>query len=95
MSDLVVRPLDESTWPDFVRLVEKHNGVWGGCWCMAFHQEESGVPSQPLKTGLRRSAVSAKAEHMPLWYTTVRLPSAGVSLGRRTNFHASSTSETI
>lgn len=31
MSDLVVRALDESTWPDFVRLVEKHNGVWGGC----------------------------------------------------------------
>jgi ribosomal protein S18 acetylase RimI-like enzyme len=32
-----VRPLDETTWPDFAGLVERHNGVWGGCWCMAFH----------------------------------------------------------
>lgn len=32
-----VRPLDKSTWPAFVRLVEANNGVWGGCWCMGFH----------------------------------------------------------
>src|SRR5437879_734402 len=25
------------TWPDGVRIMEKHNGVWGGCWCVAFH----------------------------------------------------------
>ena len=30
-------PLTEATWPDFARLVEAHGGVWGGCWCMAFH----------------------------------------------------------
>jgi GNAT superfamily N-acetyltransferase len=33
--------LDASTWPDFVQLVERHNGVWGGCWCMGFHPEMS------------------------------------------------------
>jgi hypothetical protein len=37
-----VRPLDELTWPDFARLVERHNGVWGGCWCMGFHAEGVG-----------------------------------------------------
>jgi GNAT superfamily N-acetyltransferase len=37
-----VKPLDASTWPDFVELVERHNGVWGGCWCMAFHAEGVG-----------------------------------------------------
>jgi len=37
VSSFTVNPLDESTWPDFVRLVEKHNGVWGGCWCLWFH----------------------------------------------------------
>ena len=42
MSDFIVKPLDESTWPDFARLVEKHNGIWGGCWCIAFHQEGVG-----------------------------------------------------
>jgi ribosomal protein S18 acetylase RimI-like enzyme len=42
MSGLLVRPLDETTWPDFARLVERHNGVWSGCWCMAFHAEGVG-----------------------------------------------------
>ena len=42
MATFDVKPLDESTWPDFARLVEKHNGVWGGCWCMAFHSEGVG-----------------------------------------------------
>lgn len=42
MSDFDVRPLDESTWPDFAALVERHNGVWGGCWCMGFHPEGVG-----------------------------------------------------
>ena len=39
---LRARPLDESTWPDFAALVERHNGVWGGCWCMGFHAEGVG-----------------------------------------------------
>ena len=41
-SDLTVKPLDSSTWQDFARLVEKHNGVWGGCWCLFFHQKGTG-----------------------------------------------------
>jgi GNAT superfamily N-acetyltransferase len=32
-----VRELGSPTWPDFERIVEKHNGVWGGCWCTFFH----------------------------------------------------------
>jgi GNAT superfamily N-acetyltransferase len=42
MTGFGVRPLDEATWPDFARLVESHKGVWGGCWCMAFHAEGVG-----------------------------------------------------
>ena len=37
MTGFHTKPLDGTTWPDFARLVEKHNGVWGGCWCMSFH----------------------------------------------------------
>ena len=33
----VVKPLDASTWDAFARLVERHNGVFGGCWCTWFH----------------------------------------------------------
>ncbi|RVD19761.1 GNAT family N-acetyltransferase [Mesorhizobium sp. M4B.F.Ca.ET.017.02.2.1] len=38
-----VKPLDETTWPEFAALVERHNGVWGGCWCMAFHAKGNGA----------------------------------------------------
>jgi len=31
------RPLDPSTWDAFAELVERNNGVYGGCWCVAFH----------------------------------------------------------
>jgi len=44
-----VMPLDEATWPDFAALVERHNGVWGGCWCMAFHAEGVGRSKPPAQ----------------------------------------------
>jgi ribosomal protein S18 acetylase RimI-like enzyme len=47
MTDFDVRPLEESTWPAFARLVERHNGVWGGCWCMGFHPEGVGRGHTP------------------------------------------------
>ena len=37
MTDYVVKPLDVTTWDAFARLVERHNGVFGGCWCTYFH----------------------------------------------------------
>ena len=42
MPSFTIKPLNKTTWPDFARLVEKNNGVWGGCWCMAFHEEGVG-----------------------------------------------------
>lgn len=41
-SSYSVRPLDESTWPAFAALVERNNGIFGGCWCMGFHPEGVG-----------------------------------------------------
>ena len=41
-STYTVRPLDESTWPAFAALVERNNGIFGGCWCMGFHPEGVG-----------------------------------------------------
>jgi len=37
MADYVVRPLTTDTWSAFADLAERHNGVWGGCWCLSFH----------------------------------------------------------
>src|SRR5262245_32709184 len=36
-----VRPLGPDTWPAFAALAERHNGVWGGCWCTWFHTMQS------------------------------------------------------
>ncbi len=33
------KTLSSDTWPAFARLVEKHNGIFGGCWCISFHLE--------------------------------------------------------
>lgn len=56
MSEFIVKHLDENTWPDFARLVEKHNGIWGGCWCMAFHPEgvRRGKPGPPNRSEKER-----------------------------------------
>lgn len=32
-----IEALDAGTWDDFASLAERHNGVWGGCWCNWFH----------------------------------------------------------
>ena len=36
-----VKGLDRTTWPAFAALVERNNGIFGGCWCMGFHGELS------------------------------------------------------
>ena len=47
MTGYKIKPLDSDTWPDFARLVEANNGIWGGCWCMWYHSKDhTGTPAQ-------------------------------------------------
>ena len=39
--ELTIRPLTAETWDAFADLAERHNGVWGGCWCTYFHTFQS------------------------------------------------------
>lgn len=41
VAGLTVRPLTPETWDAFADLAERHNGVWGGCWCTFFHTFEA------------------------------------------------------
>ncbi|HEX4223190.1 MAG TPA: GNAT family N-acetyltransferase [Pseudonocardiaceae bacterium] len=34
-----VLPLTASTWDAFAELVERNNGIFGGCWCLGYHPE--------------------------------------------------------
>ena len=43
-----VKALDESTWAAFAALVERNNGIFGGCWCMGFHPKEVGSETTPI-----------------------------------------------
>ncbi|GAA3810595.1 GNAT family N-acetyltransferase [Nocardioides panacisoli] len=36
-----VRELGSGTWEAYAALIERHNGVWGGCWCTWFHTMSS------------------------------------------------------
>jgi GNAT superfamily N-acetyltransferase len=49
MPEYRTKPLDATTWPDFARLVEANNGVWGGCWCMWYHGETDAPPDAKRK----------------------------------------------
>lgn len=64
---LVVKALDESTWPAFAALVERNNGVWGGCWCMGFHPEGVGKHKTPAQNRAEKEArVRAGTAHAAL-----------------------------
>jgi hypothetical protein len=64
-----VRELGSTTWPDFERVVEKHNGVWGGCWCVAFHLKRSDEKEWTGKhRALKEKLVRANQSHAALVY---------------------------
>src|SRR5207249_9362318 len=66
---LSVRELGPQTWPDFERVVEKHNGVWGGCWCTAFHLKRSEEKEWAGKHRvLKEKSVRADRSHAALVY---------------------------
>ena len=49
-----VRDLSPETWDAFAALVERHNGVWNGCWCTWFiapkaERHGSGLSNQEIK----------------------------------------------
>jgi GNAT superfamily N-acetyltransferase len=58
------RPLDASTWDAFAELVERNNGVYGGCWCVAFHSAYERGVSDPRT--LKEQLVLAGDAHAAL-----------------------------
>jgi hypothetical protein len=69
MAKFSVQELGPTTWPDFVRIMEKHNGVWGGCWCVSYHlkRAEEGKWSGRHRE-LKERLVQANQSHAALVY---------------------------
>jgi GNAT superfamily N-acetyltransferase len=40
MRDYEIRALTPETWPAYAALIEKHHGIFGGCWDTYFHSLE-------------------------------------------------------
>jgi len=69
MPGYTTRPLTEDTWPEFEALVEKHNGVFGGCWCLGFHAEgKPGTLSYEARREAKRARVREGNAHAALVY---------------------------
>lgn len=56
--------LDASTWDAFAELVERNNGVFGGCWCLGFHPE--GGRRGPGRRALKEERVRTGGAHAAL-----------------------------
>src|SRR5260370_31480645 len=69
LTDFRIRELGPETWPNFKRIMEKHNGVWGGCWCVAFHLTNRDLKrlATPHRT-YKKSLVRAGRAHAALVY---------------------------
>ena len=64
MPTFVVRPLDDSSWIAYADLIERHNGVWGGCWCMGFQLDRhAAYGSLEEKREHKRELVCAGRAH--------------------------------
>jgi GNAT superfamily N-acetyltransferase len=69
MVGYTVRALGPDTWDAFAALAEKHNGVWGGCWCTWFHGECAAKGSGAAGSReLKQSLVRAGRAHAALVY---------------------------
>lgn len=46
-----IRELDASTWDVFAELLERNNGIFGGCWCIGYHPEcgQKGISHRAVK----------------------------------------------
>jgi GNAT superfamily N-acetyltransferase len=66
MPEFSVKPLSPVTWPDFAALVERHHGVWGGCWCLEFHPE--GKERGPDRRDKKECRVREGTAHAALVY---------------------------
>lgn len=62
-----IKPLTPETWPAFDDLVVRHNGIFGGCWCIWFHPDgpERGQGAEANRT-LKRSYVEQGLAHAAL-----------------------------
>jgi len=62
-----IAPLDADTFPAWLALAEKHNGVWGGCYCTYFHADTTDtVKTDHDRPTFKRRLVAEGVAHAAL-----------------------------
>jgi GNAT superfamily N-acetyltransferase len=56
-----IRRLDTSSWAAFSELVERNNGIFGGCWCMGYHPDASRTDAARNRAGKERRVREGRA----------------------------------
>jgi len=88
----MTRPLEASTWDDFADLVERNNGVYGVCWCIAHHAVYHRGVSDPrggLVEAISEATAGREAQGRFLFSATVEMfEQYGFSRGRQVGKHA-------
>ncbi|MBD3943595.1 GNAT family N-acetyltransferase [Microbacterium sp. NEAU-LLC] len=63
----VIRPLTPETFPAWLALAQKHNGVWGGCYCSYFHGDtEHTVKDEYDRATFKKRLVDEGVAHAAL-----------------------------
>lgn len=64
--DHTVEQLTAHTWDAFAGLVERHNGIFGGCWCTYFHDCAGREPGYEGSRAFKKQLVEAGRAHAAL-----------------------------
>ena len=78
---LTTRRLEGSTWDAFVDLVERNNGIYGGCWCIPHHPEYRRHVSDPRT--LKQQLVMEGRAHASLVFDDAGVAQGWCQYGRR------------
>lgn len=80
-AQLEARPLDASTWDAFAELVERNNGIYGGCWCIVHHPEYERGLSDPRT--LKQQLVYEGRAHAALVFDEAGLAQGWCQYGKK------------
>ena len=102
MTDYVVEPLGPNTWDAFARLLERHNGVFGGCWCTDFHtfhgektftaEENRALKKRLVEDGRAHAALVFDGDEAVAW-AQYGSPEELPNIQHRKEYEAASTDE--
>jgi hypothetical protein len=92
VSEYPVQALSSATWDAFARFAQRHNGVFGGCWCTWFHTLQADKTfTADGNRALKRRLVADGRAHAALVFDGVTRRWPGVSTACRRNCRTSTT----